>query len=247
MSGFRAALTLMTRLPIRVVDMAGAARWFPVVGALIGLVVGGVYTIGYGLMPSLLAALVAVVAGSILTGAIHEDGLADSVDALGSNGRGDDALRVMSDPRLGAHGTLALVVSVLWRVLALGSLTPWVATAALTAAHGLSRSGAAVMMATTPPARQEGLAWFASSGMRRGDAAVAGALGVSITALALGWWAVPALASVMVIDWWSRSVALKRVGGVTGDILGAGQQLAEMVVLAVVAIGVWNGGRPWWA
>src|SRR5918996_733290 len=102
---------------------------------------------------SLLGAVVAVALGILLTGAFHEDGLGDSFDALGSGLSGEAALRIMRDPRLGTYGTTALTLSVVWRVVALGSLNPAGAVAGLVMAHSLGRVGAVVLLGLSPPAR----------------------------------------------------------------------------------------------
>lgn len=235
---------------MRAADPGGidkAVAWFPLVGALIGLFVAGAYVVVYPWMPSLLGAVVAIVVGVWLTGAFHEDGLADTFDALGSGAIGDDALRIMRDARLGTYGTTAVVLSVLWRVVAVGSLTPTVAIAGLVTAHSLARTGAVVLMVTTPPARSDGLGLSGASAVTRRRVWVAIGAGLGISLLAVGWWIGPAVIFVGLTVIVLRRTVLVRIGGTTGDVLGACEQLSEILVVTVVAVAAWQGSSPWWA
>ena len=248
MSGFRAAITFLTRLPVGTAQgMDGAVGWFPLVGALVGLAVGGAYALLYPWVPSLLGAVVAVSFGAFLTGAIHEDGLGDSFDALGSGATGDEAMRIMRDSPLGTYGTIAVVVSLLWRVMALGSLSPAEAVAGMVMAHGLARAAAVCLMAITRPARPDGLGHAGVSSATEPGVWFAVATGLAISFLATGWWAVPAVALAVLVVVVLRRAALARVGGVTGDLLGACEQVAELLALAVVAVAAWQGWAPWWS
>lgn len=247
MTGLRSAITLLTRIPLRdEAEPERAAAWFSLVGAVVGLAVAGVYAVLFPWLPSLLAAVVAVAAGVWLTGAFHEDGLADSFDALGSSATGEEALRIMRDSRLGTYGTTALVFSLLWRTVAVASLTTSGALAGLVAAHALGRMGAMALMSLTPPARDDGLGRSGTSGVTPRAAGLAIGTGLGLAAVAAGWWVGPAVIGTVAVIAILRRVAMRRVGGVTGDILGAAEQLTEMIVLAVVAAAAWQGWTPWW-
>ena len=249
MRRFASAVTFLTRIPLPVAsgrDLSGAAPWFPIVGALIGTSLAGVYALGYRFLPSLLVAVITVVVGIVVTGAFHEDGLADSFDAIGTGAAGEEGLAIMRDSRLGTYGTSALVVSILWRVIALGSLEPQLALVALVSAHSLARAGAVVLMAVTDPARPDGLGRSGVVGVTAQGASVAAIVGVAVFAVLGGWWALPGLALVGAAVFWFRRVARRRFGGVTGDLLGACEQVGEMMVLTLVAGVAWLGGTPWW-
>lgn len=248
MRGLAQALALLTRIrvPGGATAPGGGTGWFPVVGALIGLVIAGIYALLYGWAPSLLGAVVAVSAGVWLTGALHEDGLADTLDALGSGAVGSDALEIMRDSRLGTYGTLGLTVSVLWRVTAVASLPPVAAVAGLVTAHSLARVGAVALMATMTPARSDGLGTSWTSGLSNRDVSVAAVGGLIVGSIALGWWVTPLFALTGLVVLGVRWVSRRRIGGVTGDVLGACEQLSEMLTLGFVAALAWHGWSPWW-
>lgn len=249
MRGLSAAIAFLTRIPLGggARDLQGAAPWFPWVGTLVGLVVAGVYAAGYRWVPSALAAVLATTVGVLLTGALHEDGLADTVDALGSGATGEEALRILRDPRLGTYGVIAVVVSLVWRILALASLPPAWALGGLVLAHALGRSGAVVLAAIADPARGDGLGRAAVLEMGTVDTLVATISALVIGAVAAGVWVIPVvvLAALTLLFW--RGLATRRLGGVTGDVLGACEQVVEILVLATVAVAAWSGVLPWWA
>jgi adenosylcobinamide-GDP ribazoletransferase len=230
------AIGFLTRVPLPPMPrgrLAAGIPWFPIVGGAIGLIVALAYAAGSPFLPSLPAAALATLAGIVLTGALHEDGLADSADALGASSR-DEALRVLRDPRHGTYGVLALAASLMIRVLALAALEPSAALVALPTAHAVARAAMVAVLATTPPARADGLgATFAASSTRRHAllaVGIAGVLGAALIGLVL----LPALALVVTLSWLLRRLALRRLGGVTGDVLGAVEQCAEITLLVVV-------------
>lgn len=250
MGGLRAAISFLTRVPagdgIHGPAVARSTPWFPVVGAALGAAVAGVYAGGRQVWPPVLAAAVAVAVAALLTGAFHEDGLADAADSLGARDR-RSALRIMRDPRVGTYGVLALVLSALLRVGALSALGPVAALLWLPAAHAASR-GAAVWLATRfPPAAGEGLGAVVAGGAS--PSRLWGALGVGagISGAALGWWAVPAVLAAVGGAAGVGVVVARRIGGLTGDVLGAAQHVAEVAVLLLAAgvAGVWEP-PGWW-
>jgi adenosylcobinamide-GDP ribazoletransferase len=248
MTGFRQAIAFLTRVPLAGAHgVDKAAAWFPLVGALVGVTVAGAYWTLFPWVPSLLAAVIAVTLGVLLTGAFHEDGLADSFDALGSGETGQAALRIMRDSRLGTYGTMAVILSVGWRVVALGSLHPAGAVAGLVMAHSLGRAGAVVLLAFSPPARPDGLGSSSASTVTTGSVWFAAISGLVVSTLAAGLLVGAALVAVCLSALILRRTALRRLGGVTGDIVGACEQISEMLVLAIASAAAWRGWAPWWA
>jgi adenosylcobinamide-GDP ribazoletransferase len=235
---FAVATAFFTRLPIatpacRGGQLADAAWAFPLVGAGIGAVAAFAFVLAQMLgLGDWSAALWAVLASIALTGALHEDGLADTADGLLGGRDRDHALAVMRDSRLGTFGVLAIVLSVLLRTAALARIGDAVhAGLALIAAHAASRGTLPVAMRVMAPARADGLG--VEAGRPSAPAAIAAvtisvlislaALSPTRSAIALG----AAGASVFV----AGMLAQRRIGGYTGDVLGAFQQIGEIVVL----------------
>ena len=252
MSGLRAAAALLTRVPVSTAApderaMARSVPWIPVVGALVGLAVAGVYAAALTVMPALLAAAIGVGAGVAATGALHEDGLADVADGFGGGRTREEVLRIMKDPAHGTFGVLAIAFSILLRVGAVSALGGWSALAVIPTAHALSRAASLVVSASTPAAAHSGLGASFSPITTRDRVVVSCATGLAVSALALGVWAFPAAAIAGAGAALVAVVALRRIGGSTGDVLGAAQQMAEILVLLMAAAAVTRGvDLTWW-
>lgn len=228
----RAALVFLTRFPagpLAAEDFARAPGWFAAVGLIIGGAQAAVWLLASLIWPPIIAALLAVAAGLMMTGALHEDGLADTFDGLGSRRPAARALEIMRDSQIGSFGALALGMVVAARVLALVALGPNVVWA-LIAGQSLSRAAMTVILRLGPYLRPAGA-----------GSAMAGPLGntwlawvfavllaLALTAWATGWAVLAGLAGLVIGSasmWlWSR----RRLGGVTGDILGASQALGDL-------------------
>ncbi len=217
-------------------DALGQAAWaFPLAGVVVGVIGAVIYALAHRLgLPPWPAAALTVAATLAVTGCLHEDGLADTADGFGGGETRERKLDIMRDSRIGTYGVCALALSILIRVSALASLAdPGLVAAALLAAHAAARATMPVVMFFLPPARSDGLSFAAGRppGVRAGIAAV---LGILILAFSLG----PALAFVAVIAL-AIAIALmaqlssKQIGGQTGDVLGAVEQVSEIVILLV--------------
>ncbi|MDY0881408.1 adenosylcobinamide-GDP ribazoletransferase [Dongia soli] len=230
-----AALGFFTRLPVRApaIPLSEAVRAFPLVGALVGLIglLAYIFALRLGLSV-LLAAVLAVTATAVLTGALHEDGLADLADMLGVRGDRERKLAVMRDSTIGSYGVLALVIATLFKVGAIADLAvlPQVASAMISA-HVLSRAVLPVAMRSLPLARPNGLAVHA--GKPPADSMYwALGLGVVIVLLVGGpGAAIVATVSALVTAFLVAKLAQRHIGGYTGDVLGAIQQVVEVAVL----------------
>ncbi|WP_298241879.1 adenosylcobinamide-GDP ribazoletransferase [uncultured Bradyrhizobium sp.] len=239
----RMAASFVTILPVAsskpAADGAVArATWaLPVAGLLVGLAGAFVYkaAIRVGLTPNL-AALLALATTALITGALHEDGLADTADGLGGGRTRERKLEIMRDSRVGTYGACALILSFGLRWGALATIANPVAVAlALCAAHAAARAGVPAFMALVPPARPDGLS--ASAGAPPGRSiAVAFALGTLVLALALGpGRALVGLILLSLAGLVLARLAIRQIGGQTGDILGAFEQLGEILILLVAA------------
>lgn len=241
-SDLTAALGLLTRLPVPVDGTAAAARGARAAWAwpLAGLAVAGIAgAVGWAALvaglPAGVAAGLVLAAQVMATGALHEDGLADTADGLWGGWDKERRLEIMRDSRIGAYGVVALVLSLglRWSALAVVMAGPgWIW--ALLAAGVASRAGMVVLMAGLPPARPGGLS--AATGQPPGSAvwraAALGAVACVPLLGAGGMWALAAAAGALA---GLAAVARAKIGGQTGDILGAGQQLAEIAVLLAVS------------
>jgi len=241
-SGLLDAVTFLTRVPIGAkrrhdADVGGAVPWFPVVGAIVGLVVAAAYAGAARFVPALIAATLAVATGVLITGALHEDGFGDVADAFGGGASREDALRILKDPRLGTFGVLAVVVSVLVRVAAIAALTGRVALVVVPAVHALARAAAVGAMAIFEPVESGlGAVYTRSASLRRASIGVVA--GAAIASALLRVWVAPAVAIGFVVCIAMGAFAKRKIGGINGDVLGAIEQLAEMALLiGAVALG----------
>lgn len=249
MTGLLGAVQFLTRVPIRLaapIDHGRVVPWFGVVGALIGAVVGGV---GAGLgeiVPVAVAGAVAVTVGLLITGAFHEDGLADVADAFGGGWTVERRLEILKDSRHGTYGVAALTASIVVRVVAAASIVgPAALFASFVAAHTLGRCAAVVAMKSAPPATDSGLGVSAVNSLRTLPTAVGVAAGIAIVAVVSGWWVVPFLGVATIGTAAVVVLAVRKIGGLAGDVLGAVEQVVECLVL-VVASGLALGSSPWW-
>jgi adenosylcobinamide-GDP ribazoletransferase len=237
------ALAFYTRLPVPLrtpVDGAALARasWCsPLVGALIGAIAGFAYWVSVRLnMPQLVAAAIAVATSMMLTGCLHEDGLADTADGFGGGASRERALDIMRDSRIGTFGACALIVSFALRAGAIADLPKAGLVAwALIGAHAMARAGLPLFMRLLPPARPDGLAAQAGAPPVEG-AWISLAIGAVILWIALGFAAaLIALVSVLVGSAVVALMSNRKIGGQTGDVLGTVEQVGECIVLMTTA------------
>jgi adenosylcobinamide-GDP ribazoletransferase len=239
---FIAAARFLTRLPLagfgapRSHPLAGAMRAFALVGVLIGLAGGLAFALAAALdLPATVAALLAVAVTVAITGALHEDGLADTADGFGGAAERAGKLAIMRDSRSGAYGVLALVFSVTLRVAGLAALTPWRAGLALVAAHAVSRAVMPLVMHRLEPARDDGLG--AAAG-QPDNAAIGWCLAIAIVVAVLCLGAVAGLVGLLVAVGAVAALATlarRQIGGYTGDVLGAAEQVGEIAMLLTAA------------
>ena len=240
---FSASIHFLTRLPLprhetgaaAGVNLAQAVWAFPIAGFVVGLIGAIVYALVDRLVLfSWPAAALSVAATLFVTGALHEDGLADTADGFGGGDTREKKLEIMRDSRLGTFGVCALSIALLVRTTAIAGLTePVLVAPALIAAHVGARAVIPFVMFLLPAARTEGLAFTAGvpSGLR---VAIAAALGFLTLLFCLGLGhaliALLALAIVVALMSW---LAMEQIGGQTGDVLGAVEQVSEIVILLV--------------
>ena len=243
--GLAAALMLLTRLPVPSPKpwceqlTTAATAWYPVTGSIVAAIAGtGMALLAWGGVPWALCALVSVALEASLTGGMHEDGLADTADGLGG-GTATARLAIMTDSRIGSHGTLALIFVIGIRATALAGIGESAGAAAammsLVAAGALSRAALPVLMRALPNARAGGLAAMQGCPkLKHVLLATGSSMLVTIGLLSPPTALLSILLAVLVgagIGW----LAARTLGGITGDVLGAAQQMVMAASLCGVA------------
>lgn len=237
---FFTALQFFTRLPIpgwvgfRPAWLQHCTRYYPLVGWVVGGVTALVYGLAQAVWPQSVAVLLSMAAGLVLTGAFHEDGFADVCDGLGGAVSKERALDIMKDSRLGTYGVTGIGLMLALKFCALNALPPLGVAGALLLAHPVSRLGSAVLIWRMRYAREEGKAKPLGHRMRDQEFAVAAACGGLPTLLLILAGILPlagviwAMAAALAGSAWIAWVLQRRLGGYTGDGLGAAQQLSEL-------------------
>jgi adenosylcobinamide-GDP ribazoletransferase len=236
-AAFLLALQFLTRLPIpdpgyTPERMARSPVWHPAAGVVIGALAGAAFWLASLLWPPAVAAIAATAFSLLLTGAFHEDGFADACDGLGGGSTRERALEIMRDSRLGTYGTAGLTLMLAGKIACLASLPLHAAPFVLIAAHAASRASSIVVLATAPYVRDHGTGKPVSEGMSAADLPLplaTAALALAPTALALGPAATLAgVAGLTLGHILMRRRFERRLGGYTGDCLGAVQQCSEI-------------------
>ncbi|MGQ0610732.1 MAG: adenosylcobinamide-GDP ribazoletransferase [Paracoccaceae bacterium] len=247
--GLVLALQFLTRLPVSSeaeyseAAMRQSPGWYPAVGIVVGGLSALVFALSALVLPQAMAALLAVGAGLLVTGALHEDGLADLCDGLGG-GRGDRAraLEIMRDSRIGAFGALGLVMALALRVTALALLPLWVVPPALIAGAVLSRASMTRALAGAAYARAEGAASAVAGEMPEAvlqRAMITGAVAALAAWPFLGFsGGLLGLAGLALAHLALRRLYEPRLGGYTGDCLGAVQVASEIGFLVGLMAGL---------
>lgn len=248
----RLAASFLTRVPLApdpstTPTMSAAVPWFPAVGFLLGLAQAAAYAGLQLILPATLAAALAVTALALVTGAFHHDGLADMADAFGGGWTVDQRLEILKDSRLGTYGVTALTLALLIEVTALSSLTAWTGAAAVICAHTISRAASSTAMLVGTPAKASGLGvdYLAALPRAKVGFSLLGAIGVA--GVATGVWAAASMVAAAVATAMTVALATRKIGGISGDVLGAIQQLSKLAVLVTivaVATGFSAGSVP---
>lgn len=247
MSGFAAAARYLTIVPVpgppqpSLQALGGCVGWFPVVGALLGVLVAAGELVATAVFPPLLAALLTLALWKFLTGGLHLDGLADCLDGLAGRDR-EHRLAIMRDSRIGTFGVAGLVFVLVLGLLAIAELPPAVRSGTLVAAPAVARVAPGLLGRLYPTARSEGMGAAFQACLDPGRVVAAAAVGVGVAIVALGAAGVAAAAAALVVAAGVGRFMTKRLGGITGDVHGAAVEAAELVVLLTVV--AWAHGRP---
>jgi adenosylcobinamide-GDP ribazoletransferase len=235
----RAAVAFLTRLPVgghelTAAGLSRAAPWFPAVGLLVGGVVAGTRALANLVLDPTPATILALLAAVLVTGALHEDGLADAADAIGAHAERERKLEILRDPRIGTYGALALIFAVIFALAVLAPLDDGHFARAALVGHVLARWSTLPQALALPPARPEG----AGALLRpTATAVVAGSAIALATALVAGGLKPGAIAvgTACLVTALGAAAAFRVLGGVTGDTFGAVAKLVELATYGALA------------
>lgn len=230
-----AALQFFTRLPVPFSlgtspeQLARCVRYLPLAGIVVGAVTGFVYALAAKILPHAVAVALSIIAGLTLTGAFHEDGLADACDGFGSGSDASRVLEIMKDPRVGSYGAIGLSSALLLKFVSLNALPPSMFVATSIGAHAFSRLMALSIMYTQAYVREDQTTKIGAVARRISTRAFSGATLIGVAPLALlgggGLAAGVAACTARVV---AARYCHRRIGGYTGDVLGAVQQISEL-------------------
>lgn len=236
----KTALIFFTRIPLRIEDfqesdLNRSAKYFPLVGIVVGGVAAAVFGIALFFWPIELAVLASMVATLLLTGAFHEDGLADTADGLGGSLERERVLTIMKDSRIGTYGAIALVMGLLIKFEALIHISAPLLPGVLLAGHALSRFAALLVIHMQTYVRDDGKAKPLATSLSRKELGYAAIFGLLPLALLAPKFLLALIPVAIVWGWFSHRIKV-RLGGYTGDCLGAMQQLTEIAFYLGVVI-----------
>ncbi len=243
------AVQFLTRLPVPPLarlsgpqaedGLARAMAWLPLVGTLIGTITASVFVVASLVWSPIIAGLLALGVEALLTGFFHEDAVADFCDAFGGTARGETALRIMRDSRIGSYGTVGLMLAVGLRLTAMVALPMPMAAIVIVAAATVGRLWAVLLATLLPPARPDGVA----AGMGRGVPVSRAAAAILLT--------IPGIVPLLLVRpaallgstiicllflWWIRRFLQQRIGGSTGDCLGFAAYIGQLSLLLCAAV-----------
>ena len=242
---FKTAVMFFTRIPVHLPDfdendLNRSVQYFPLVGVLVGAVAALVFSLAHWFLPLALAILLSMGASIYLTGAFHEDGLADAADGLGGGWHKEQVLTIMQDSRLGSYGAIALMMVLFAKFQTLVEIGAAWLPAVLLAGHALSRFAAVGVIYRQRYVKPEGKSKPLATDISHRQFSLAACFGLlpfTVLMLLSGEWSwLIALLPVVAVWCWFSSLLKRRLGGYTGDCLGAMQQLTELAFYLGVAI-----------
>lgn len=229
---FLTAVMFFTRVPVKLngfleAHLNKSTRYFTLVGILVGMVGAATFWLSDIVLPQEIAILLSMVATVLLTGAFHEDGLADAIDGLGGGWTREQVLTIMVDSRIGSYGAIGLVLILLTKYQSLSYQTTALIPASIVAAHALSRLCAVLVMFTQSYVKADGKTKPLATQLSLSELMIATFFGLlPLAFLALKY--LVALIPVAIVWCWFSAKIKMRIGGYTGDCLGAMQQLTEV-------------------
>ncbi|MEN3280856.1 MAG: adenosylcobinamide-GDP ribazoletransferase [Solirubrobacteraceae bacterium] len=235
----RAAVAFLTRLPVGTTDLTAArlsraAPWFPAVGLLVGGVMAGTRAVANLVLDPTPATVLALLAAVMVTGGLHEDGLADAADAMGAHADRERKLAILRDSRVGAYGALAIVFAVVFAVAVLAPLDDGDFARAALVGNVLGRWSTLPQALALRSAHADGSGALVRPSRVAVAAGTAIALATALVAGGLGPGAI-AIATAAAVTALGAAAALRVLGGVSGDTFGAVAKLVELASYAALA------------
>ena len=246
---FALAIHFLTRIPTSIdVDftaerLSNAARYYPLVGAIVGIVAALAFFVANLILPTLIAVVIATAATALLTGGFHEDGLADTFDGIGGAHTRERALEIMHDSRIGTFGALALIIVIALKIASLAAMPePQTIVVALVAAHIISRTSIVIVQTTSIYAREDGIAGSKDQSPKPVNSVLASLIAV-ITIIAVAVLLSPISAFLTTIGAVIGHLLIRlyfqpKLKGHTGDTLGATQQITEVAIYIALAASI---------
>jgi len=235
------AQTFMTRLPSPVKlhwsdsELAQSTPWFAPVGIVVGLIAALAWWIGYTSWSPTLAAVFAVTASVLATGAFHEDGLADSADGIGGAFELEKKLTIMRDSRIGTYGSVALILVIIAKVSAISLLDPATATGTIVGAHMLGRWTSVPLIKNNRYVREQGTGKPFASAVTLQHVFISSVFVLLCCTVCFAAKALLVIPLVMVGLWCAQWYVRRKLGGITGDVLGAINSLTELLVYLIMS------------
>lgn len=238
------AVAFLTRIPLRHgpdVVLHRSARWFPLVGAIVGALSGGTYWLATQAMAPAPAAVLALLVAALITGGFHTDGLADIFDGLVGGWTRDDRLRILKDSRHGTYGVLAIVLQVALQAACIASLTPETGFTAIVSAHTLARAVPVLLMFLPAAPGQAGMGATYSRDIEWRDFAIAATVAMVVVLPLAGPATIGLVAALVLPNAVFYRFVRDKIGGVVGDALGASEQISESVILLAFVLAAGGG------
>jgi len=246
---FKVASAFLTRVRVKHsddVEIARSARWFPLVGLLIGFVASSVLVILASILPFKVAICLTLIFSVFVTGGFHQDGLADIFDGLVGGWNPTDRLRILKDSRHGTYGVLAIVLQTLLQYVILSSLQLHVALIAVTVSHGLARLVPLFLMRTKAVPGHEGMGARTVDKSKRSDLILPTVISVLLLLIICGLHTLGIALALIIANLIFLKYVRAKIGGVLGDAFGAAEQISEDVILLYFSIISYNAiGISW--
>jgi len=238
------AQTFMTRLPSPVklhwsdAELARSTPWFTLVGVVVGLIAALAWWTGYHGWSPVMAAVFAVTASVLVTGAFHEDGLADSADGMGGAFEIEKKLAIMRDSRIGTYGSVALILTIMAKVGAISLLDPTTAISTLVGAHMLGRWTSVPLIKYNPYVREQGTGKPFAQSVTTQHVACSTMFVLLGSLICFTGNALIVIPVVLTAVWCAQYYLRRKLGGITGDALGAVNSLTELLVYLIMSTSV---------